>query len=48
LDERNPLVNEAYTEKLREFGASHMLEDAIEPRAMAGTFESTLSQARVG
>ncbi len=43
LDDINPLVDRAYQAKLRQLGASFMLQGAIEPRAQASTFELALN-----
>ena len=42
LDSINPQVNKAYEAKLKQLGASYMLDGAIEPRAQASTFELLL------
>ena len=42
LDTINPQVNKAYEAKLKQLGASYMLDGAIEPRAQASTFELIL------
>ncbi|MEM7130512.1 MAG: DUF2255 family protein [Chloroflexota bacterium] len=43
LDTINPEVNKAYEAKLKQLGASYMLDGAIEPRAQASTFELLLN-----